>query len=161
MTFAILALTPKRSAPWLSPPSIDYGLNLVWIGSWFVNLWKNQPYSENNSAVSTLNSWLKNTLSTTKHATFWRHRGLARPSLNIFDVDGIHINRRGEQRLFKSYRGAILFAIKQSQILLSSYARLIYAHYAHFHYYKYSYGRSVIPYIMSTLWGYFYWIVSF
>ena len=76
---------------------------------------KNQPYPEYNSARSSLNSWLKNTLSTTEHATFWRHRGLARPSLNIFDVDGIHLNRRGQQRLFRSYRGAILFAIKQLQ----------------------------------------------
>jgi len=64
---------------------------------------KNQPYPEYNSAVSSLNSWLKNTLSTKEHATFWRHRGLARPSLNIFDVDGIHLNRCGEQLLFRSY----------------------------------------------------------
>ena len=77
---------------------------------------KKQPYPDYNSAVSTLNSWLKQNLSTKEHATFWRHRGLARPSLNIYDRDGIHLNRRGEDLLFRSYRRAILFALKQLQL---------------------------------------------
>lgn len=77
---------------------------------------KKQPYPQYNSTVSTLNSWLKENLSTTEHATFWRHRGLVRPSLDIYDKDGVHLNRRGEALLFRSYRGAILFAFKQLQL---------------------------------------------
>ena len=89
--------------------------NVDWVVVCQILPQKNQSYPEYNMAVSSLNSWLRNSLSTTEHATFWRHRGLARPSLSIFDVDVIHLNQRGEQRLFRSYRGAILFAIKQLQ----------------------------------------------
>ena len=77
---------------------------------------KKQLHPQYNSAVSTLNSWLKENLSTKEHVTFWRHRGLTRPSLNICHRDRIHLNRRGEELLFRSYRGAILFALKQLQL---------------------------------------------
>ena len=66
--------------------------NVDWVVVCQILPQKNQSYPEYNMAVSSLNSWLRNSLSTTEHATFWRHRGLARPSLNIFDVDGIHLN---------------------------------------------------------------------
>lgn len=42
-----------------------------------------------------------------------------------------------------------------------SYARLTDAHYTHFYYYKYSYGHLVIAYILSTLWRYLHFIISF
>ena len=76
---------------------------------------QNQPYPQYNSSVTALNSWLKVKLSNVQYATLWRHRGLVRPSLDIYGRDGIHLNRRGEALLFRSYRGAILFALKHLQ----------------------------------------------
>ena len=71
------------------------------------------PYSFYNNNVNKSNRYLKNALQEVTYATLWRHRGLSNPSINIFHDDGIHLNCIGHKALYKSYRGAILYAIRQ------------------------------------------------
>ena len=44
-------------------------------------------------------------------AFYWRHRGLWNPRRNVLCRDGIHLNRRGQERLYRSIRGAIIFGL--------------------------------------------------
>ena len=54
-----------------------------------------------------------------KRAKSWRHHGLIYPSAEIYLADGIHLNEGENRALYKSYRGAILFALSQSRKYLS------------------------------------------
>ena len=45
-------------------------------------------------------------------ASFWCHKGLRKPKVNIFLKDGVHLNDRGLYSLYRSYRGAILHVHK-------------------------------------------------
>ena len=42
-----------------------------------------------------------------------RRRGLQSPSIAVLCRDGIHLNAAGNYALYRSYRGAILFALKK------------------------------------------------
>ena len=46
---------------------------------------------------------------------FWRHRGLNNPTRDIYVRDGIHLNKQGNKAVYRSYRGALLYALKQIQ----------------------------------------------
>ena len=41
---------------------------------------------------------------------FWKHHGLERPATPFLDPDGVHLNPRGQFKLYKSIRGAVCFA---------------------------------------------------
>ena len=41
---------------------------------------------------------------------FWKHHGLERPATPFLDPDSVHLNPRGQFKLYKSIRGAIYFA---------------------------------------------------
>jgi len=72
---------------------------------------KKQPFMEYNERVWKLNGLLKEAVKGIHGAKFWIHRGLCKPSQNIFTRDGVHLNDEGHQALYRSYRGAILFAL--------------------------------------------------
>ena len=46
-------------------------------------------------------------------ARFWRHRGMTYAGRSILGPDGVHLNQLGHYRLFRSIRGALLFAISR------------------------------------------------
>ena len=64
------------------------------------------PFDGYNERVQKVNSLLR-------EAKFWRHCGLVNPAKNIYVRDGIHLNVFGNEALYRSYRGAILFALSQ------------------------------------------------
>lgn len=72
-----------------------------------------QPFEGYNERVVSMNKHLKEAIKHTPRASCWQHRGLVRPSSNIYAPDGVHLNDVGNKALYKSYRGAILFAISQ------------------------------------------------
>ena len=41
---------------------------------------------------------------------FWKHHDLERPAIPFLDPDGVHLNPRGQFKLYKSIRGPIYFA---------------------------------------------------
>ena len=66
-----------------------------------------------NLGVQVLNNYLKVVLEPLSYAEFWNHKGLRRPSIPMLLRDGVHLNDRGNYALYRSYRGAILFALKK------------------------------------------------
>ena len=71
------------------------------------------PFDGYNARVQKVNTLLREALQNIKSAKFWRHRGLANPARNVYASDGIHLNDFGNDALYRSYRGAILFAFSQ------------------------------------------------
>ena len=80
---------------------------------------KQPPFEEYNDRVRQINALVSEALLHIKRAKSWRHRGLIYPSAEIYLADGIHLNEGGNRALYKSYRGAILFALSQSRKYLS------------------------------------------
>ena len=66
-----------------------------------------------NVKVDVLNQYLQVVLEPLVYADFWYHRGLRNPSIPVLCRDGVHLNDHGNYTLYRSYRGAILFALKQ------------------------------------------------
>ena len=75
----------------------------------------NPPFPNYNRRVKKLNKCLQDTLVDSLVVKFWRHRGLNNPTRDIYVRDGIHLNKRGHKALYRSYRGALLYALKQIQ----------------------------------------------
>ena len=46
-------------------------------------------------------------------ARFWRHRGMTYTGSRILGPDGVHLNQLGHYRLYRSIRGALLYAISR------------------------------------------------
>ncbi|CAH3025560.1 unnamed protein product, partial [Porites evermanni] len=61
-----------------------------------------------NLGVQVLNDYLKVVLE-----PFWNYKGLQRPSIPMLLREAIHLNDWGNYALYRSYRGAILFALKK------------------------------------------------
>ena len=72
----------------------------------------NQPFPYYNDKVDSLNRHLVKALANAPFAGVWRHRGLYHPTINIYLPDGIHLNDSGNKALYRSYRGAILAALR-------------------------------------------------
>ena len=66
-----------------------------------------------NDRVALLNQYLDVVLEAIPFAEFWRHKGLRKPNISVLSKDGVHLNNRGQYALYRSYRGAILYALKQ------------------------------------------------
>lgn len=71
------------------------------------------PFQGYNERVQKVNTLLREALQNINSAKFWRHRGLVNPAKNVYARDGIHLNDLGNEALYRSYRGAILFALSQ------------------------------------------------
>ena len=63
--------------------------------------------------VDLLNKYLKAVLEPLPYAEAWSHRGLQSPSIAVLCRDGVHGNAAGNYALYRSYRRAILFALKK------------------------------------------------
>ena len=63
--------------------------------------------------VDLLNKYPKVVLEPLPYAEAWSHRGLQSPSIAVLCRDGVHLNAAGNYALYRSYRGAILFALKK------------------------------------------------
>ena len=74
---------------------------------------ENSPYAPYNEKVHQLNSYLKKTLINAPFAKTWRHRGLSNLTVNSYMPDGIYLNEAGNKALYRSYRGAVVFAFSE------------------------------------------------
>ena len=66
-----------------------------------------------NMRVVHLNNHLQQQLRATPGSSFWHHRGMWRSSHPIISVDGAHLTRIGNHRLYRSIRGAIIQAVQR------------------------------------------------
>ena len=72
-----------------------------------------------NDRVPLLNRYLSIVLETLPFATFWCHKRLCEPNVPILCKDGIHLNHMGQYAFYRSYRGAILCALRSISRSLS------------------------------------------
>ena len=61
-----------------------------------------------NCKAKKLTKYLRVVLETVTYANFRGHRGFRRPSKNVYLRDGVHLNSLGQDKFYRSLRGAIL-----------------------------------------------------
>ena len=65
-----------------------------------------------NDAALVLNQYLRGVLDPIPNVFCWRHRGFTDPSVDPYASDGVHVNPFGQYCLYRSYRGAMLKALR-------------------------------------------------
>ena len=65
-----------------------------------------------NRNVPILNKYLDVVFDEDPRVFTWRHKGFSLPDSNFYLPDGVHANSLGQYALYRSYRGAILTALK-------------------------------------------------
>ena len=65
-----------------------------------------------NAAAPIFNQYINAIFESIPNVFCWRHRGFDNPSVNPYLPDGVHVNSLGQYSLYRSYRGAILKAIR-------------------------------------------------
>ena len=65
-----------------------------------------------NDAALILNQYLGGVLEPIPIVFCWRHWGFDNPSVHPYLPDGVHVNSFGQYCLYRSYRGAILKAVR-------------------------------------------------
>lgn len=89
-------------------------LSLRFIAVCEVTARQNEPFVGYNDRTALLNGYLRESLRIIPTAKCWQHRGLINPTNNaVYAPDGIHLNDIGNKALYRSYRGAILWALSQ------------------------------------------------
>ena len=71
--------------------------------------------SDFNERATILNQYTRVVMEPIERAICWTHRGFANPSVTPFLPDGVHFNHRGQYNLYRSYRGAVKYAIATLQ----------------------------------------------
>ena len=67
---------------------------------------------EFNEKVDTLTRYLRVVLEPIPYAFYWGHRGFWKAKTNFLASDGIHLNSRGQFKLYRSLRGAVLKSLR-------------------------------------------------
>ena len=65
-----------------------------------------------NAKTRLLIQYLRVVLEPLPYAIYWAHRGFWNTSSRIFLHDGVHLNGLGQYKLYRSYRGAVLNALR-------------------------------------------------
>jgi lysophospholipase L1-like esterase len=74
-------------------------------------LWRDSDQDFNNNVVA-LNQYSQVFLEHLPFVLFWKHRGFWNTRENIYLRDGVHLNDRGQVKLYRSFRGAIHQALR-------------------------------------------------
>ena len=62
-----------------------------------------------NGRVTIFNNWMKANLAPNPRVMVWNHRGFTVDIEKHVDKKGLHMNEYGQLKLYRSYKGAILF----------------------------------------------------
>lgn len=82
----------------------------------FIVVCKKRPaFKHYNHRVRMINKLLSEASLPVTRASFWSHRGLIKPTADVYLGDSIDLNVLGYRALYKSYLGAILFALTRLQ----------------------------------------------
>ena len=65
-----------------------------------------------NKKVCLLTKYLKTVLEPIPYAFFWSHRGFWNTKSQFLSRDGVHLNGRGQHKLYRSMRGAVLKCLR-------------------------------------------------
>ena len=83
----------------------EYGVRLTFVGQ-IIRRHLVGNFNDNDN-VRLLAQYLKTMLEPLPFAIYWTHRGFWRASSSYLSYDGVHLNREGQHKLFKSIRGAV------------------------------------------------------
>ena len=64
-----------------------------------------------NDKVAACNELVRSLLAPLPYVFCWFHKGFYSKAGKLLSADGVHVNRLGQYRLYRSYRGAILKAL--------------------------------------------------
>ena len=91
---------------------VQAGVKKVVVGEIIYRVGQGIParVSEYNYRVINLNRYLQTVLDqdNCEKLALWRHKGLWQATVPIYCEDGVHLNERGNRRLYRSIRGAIM-----------------------------------------------------
>ena len=73
---------------------------------------RRRPAVAFNQRVDILTRYLRVVLEPIPYAIYWGHRGFWRACNCFFSADGIHLNSRGQFKLYRSLRGAVLKSLR-------------------------------------------------
>ena len=65
-----------------------------------------------NGKAALLNQYTRVVLEPLSQAICWKHQGFSTPAVSPFLSDGVHYNLSGQYALYRTYRGAILHALR-------------------------------------------------
>jgi len=65
-----------------------------------------------NEKVNTLTKYLRVVLEPIPYSFYWGHRGFWNAKANFFASDGVHLNSRGQLKLYRSLRGEVLTSLR-------------------------------------------------
>ena len=82
----------------------EYGVRLICVGQTL----RRHLVGNFNNNVQLLAQYLKTVLEPLPFAIYWTHRGFWRASSSCLSYDGVHLNREGQHKFFKSIRGAVM-----------------------------------------------------
>ena len=88
---------------------VEYGVKWIFVGQTI----KRDSKGNFNSHVTILARYLKVVLEPLSYVTYWTHRGFWQPCRPLLSYDGVHLNREGQHKLYKSIRGAVLQGLKK------------------------------------------------
>ena len=77
--------------------------------------WQTCDYAVGASLVQELNMYLKAFSGDMEGVFFWRHKRLYSSIRTVFDRDGVRFSDEGNNRFFRSVRGAIMAAVRRIQ----------------------------------------------
>ena len=70
-----------------------------------------------NARVRAFNKYLKTFLEALPYVFSWGHRGFWNASQRFLARDGVHLNRQGQYKFFRSLRGAVLKSLRICSIV--------------------------------------------
>ena len=73
---------------------------------------KYQLFPDFNANIDALNQYLSVVIDALPCASYWSHHGFKLSELDLYLHDGIHMNETGNFKLFKSFRGAAIQALR-------------------------------------------------
>ena len=95
--------------------ALSYGVEHVIVGSTFMRKGRGIPRFTPgyNYKVSALNLINARRFAHNTNITFWKHHGFKAPTKPVMCRDGVHLNRSGQKKYYRSVRGAILVALRR------------------------------------------------
>ena len=67
--------------------------------------------------VGMLTRYLRVVLDPLPYAMFWGHTGFWKTKANFYTPDGLHLNTRGQHKLYRSFKGAVFTPFAQFSFL--------------------------------------------
>ena len=110
--------TPRRVSDFLyniANVALNVGVQRVVIGETFRRKRQGIPRStpNYNQRVEELNAINHARFSRHPHISVWKHRGFQSPRAEIMCRDGVHFNRKGQAKYYRSVRGSILVNLRK------------------------------------------------